>query len=196
MIALIRDYYNLDDPDVLRAMSIIPRHEFLPKKYQKFAYFDQAVPIGHGQTMSQPYTVAFMTHLLSPNKHEKILEIGTGSGYQAAVLSLLCKKVYTIERISGLNKQAKANFKKLRLNNIYSKHSQGELGWQSFSPFDAILITADLSEIIPRRLIDQLKNNGRIIAPINGHMKRFTKHNNNLKAEDFGRFNFVPFVTD
>lgn len=194
MLTVIRDYYNLKNSRVLEAMSKIPRKAFVPNKLKNLAYADQANPIGFGQTISQPYTVAYMTDLLNPQANEIILEIGTGSGYQAAILSLLCQKVYSVERIKPLALRAQKVIKALNINNVYIKQAQGEFGWQEHAPFDAILITAELSSKIPAPLINQLKDNGRIITPLDGRIVKFIKKRDSLSQKQFGRFSFVPFI--
>src|SRR3989337_2752329 len=142
MVREIREKYSLDSLGVFSAMLQVPREEFVAKKYRDIAYSDGPVPIGHGQTISQPYTVAFMTNLLDLKGDEKVLEIGTGSGYQAAILSLLAEKVYTIERISQLGGEAEERLGRLGYTNVKVKLGSGELGWKEKAPFDAILITA------------------------------------------------------
>jgi len=146
MVYEIRSRYDLRAPRVLSTMLEIPREEFVPKGYKNIAYQDRPVAIGHGQTMSQPYTVAFMTDLLELTGNEKVLEIGTGSGYQAAVLSKLARKVYTIEIIPELARNAEKNLKRLGYKNVKVKIGTGEYGWKEKSPFDTILVTAGLGE--------------------------------------------------
>lgn len=198
MIEEMREKYDLDAPVVFSAMLKVPREKFVSGKFKKLAYQDRAVPIGHGQTMSQPYTVAFMTNLLNLKGDEKVLEIGTGSGYQAAVLSHLAKKVFTVEIIDYLATKAKKRLTKLSYQNIVVRKGEGQWGWPEKAPFDAILITAGLSGDVPKALLDQLKENGVLVAPIGrGHgkqMTRLTKKKNRFKKEKFGIFSFVPFV--
>src|SRR3989344_9510345 len=146
MVYEIRSRYDLRAPRVLSTMLEIPRVEFVPKNYKNIAYQDRPVAIGHGQTMSQPYTVAFMTDLLELTGREKVLEIGTGSGYQAAVLSKLAKEVYTVEIIPQLAERAKKTLHKLGYKNVYVKSGSGEYGWEEKAPFDAVIITAGLGE--------------------------------------------------
>ena len=153
MVDEIRFVYGLDAPRVFSAMLKVPRERFVGEGRRYMAYSDAALPIGFGQTISQPYTVAFMTNLLALKGKEKVLEIGTGSGYQAAILSLLAKEVYTIERIPGLARQAGKTLKKLGLTNIKVRTGQGELGWKDFVPYDAILVTAGVEEV-PKGLFD------------------------------------------
>ena len=199
MIGEIKTRYDFDSPSVFSAMLQIPREEFVPKEYRHRAYEDGPVSLDHGQTISQPYTVAFMTDLLNLKGNEKVLEIGTGSGYQAAVLSLLVKDVYTIEIIKELAKKAEKKLTKLGFNNVHSKVGTGELGWPEEAPFDAIMITAALDKEVPKILFDQLKVGGVLLAPIGeGDDKMMTKYfkriNGTTEKEEHGIFYFVPFV--
>jgi len=156
---------GISDPNVLKAMRHVPRHMFLPEKYQKFAYQNIPVPIGHGQTMSQPYIVAYMTQVLDLKAGEKVLEIGTGSGYQAAVLSEITPYVFTIEIIPDLANKAMFRFEKLGYATIKAKIGDGYNGWQKYAPFDAIILTA-AAEKIPKPLVNQLKPGGIMVMPI------------------------------
>lgn len=199
MIWETKTRYGLDSPRVFSAMLQVPRDRFVAKEYKDIAYEDRPVPIGHGQTMSQPYTVALMTDLLDLKGDEKVLEIGTGSGYQAAVLSQLAKKVYTIEIIEELALRAKKVFKQLGLDNIECKTKAGEKGWPERSPFDTILITAGVEKEVPQILFDQLGAKGILVAPIGAGdgemMTKFTRlDDGNINREEHGIFHFVPFV--
>lgn len=199
MVAVIREKYGLESPKVLSAMLEVPRHRFTPLKYQAFAYQDRPIPIGHGQTMSQPYTVAFMTHLLGLKGEEKVLEIGTGSGYQAAILARLAKQVYTIEIIKSLAQAAKKRLASLGFTNVHVKQGSGEFGWPEKAPFDAILITAGIDDKVPQALFSQLRKGGVLVAPIGpGYDKVMTKfiktRNGKLKKQEYGIFHFVPFI--
>lgn len=205
MVYEIKERYGLDSPNVLSVMLQIPREKFVSKKYKTIAYHDGPVSIGFGQTMSQPYTVAFMTDLLDLTGRQKVLEIGTGSGYQAAVLAELAKEVYTVEIIPELAERAKKVLKKLGYKNVHVKSGSGEYGWSDKAPFDAIIVTAGLGEKVPEELFDQLKVDGVLVAPLGaGHdkvMTRYTKtrlHQNlgEAKREEFGTFHFVPFVKE
>lgn len=153
------------DPKVLQAISTVPRHEFVHPDTIEDAYQNNPLPIGYGQTISQPYIVAIMTDLLKLSDHDIVLEIGTGSGYQAAVLSELVQQIYSIEIIAPLAKQAKLRFKELGYNNISTKIGDGYYGWQEHAPFDAIIVTAAASHI-PHALIEQLKPGGKMIIPV------------------------------
>lgn len=159
---LNRDIYDMR---TIQAMSEVPRHLFVDDAMRGRAYGDHPLPIGAGQTISQPYIVAYMTQALRLQGSEKVLEIGTGSGYQAAVLSRMCYKVYTIERIDSLLAEARRIFDKLRYYNIQSKLDDGTLGWPGYSPYDAIIVTAG-GPAIPEPLIEQLADPGRLIIPV------------------------------
>ena len=149
----------------LKPMSEVPRHLFVDDAMQGRAYGDHPLPIGAGQTISQPYIVATMTQALGLTGTEKVLEIGTGSGYQAAVLSRICDQVYTVERINSLLARARKIFDKLRYYNIRSKLDDGTMGWLDNGPYDAIIVTAGGPEV-PEPLVDQLSDNGRLIIPV------------------------------
>jgi protein-L-isoaspartate(D-aspartate) O-methyltransferase len=156
---------GIKDINVLDAMEKVPRHQFVPLDMQREAYEDRALPIGENQTISQPYMVAIMTELLSINKDCAVLEIGTGSGYQAAILARLAKEVYTIERIPALKNNAEKRFYELGYNNIYTKLGDGSKGWGGGMLFDRIIVTA-ATPTVPQVLIDQLRDLGIIVAPV------------------------------
>ena len=156
---------DIHDPKVLKVMSEIPRHEFIPEKMRFQAYEDHPVPIGYGQTISQPYIVALMTQSLDLRGDEKVLEIGTGSGYQAAVLSRIVKEVYTIEIIPELAERANRTLHTLNYSNVHVKIGDGYYGWKEKAPFDAIIITAACDHV-PPPLLKQLKKGGRLILPL------------------------------
>lgn len=201
MVRTIRRTYGLDASKVEKAMLDVPREEFVPKSYKRNVYDDAPIPIGYGQTMSQPYTVAFMTSLLNLEGGEKVMEIGTGSGYQAAVLAELVDEVYTIEIVRKLAKRAQNTLKVLGYKNVHVKTGSGEDGWPEKAPFDTILITAGIERQVPDALFGQLKKGGVLVAPIGrGHdkkMTRFTKKSSNdIKKEEFGIFHFVPFIKE
>jgi protein-L-isoaspartate(D-aspartate) O-methyltransferase len=153
------------DERVLAALRKVPRHEFLPEAIRGMAYADNALPIGEGQTISQPYMVALMTELLALKGTERVLEIGTGSGYQAAVLAELCEKVYTVERIKTLADRARATLDRLGYRSVAIKVYDGTYGWKDMAPFDAILVTAG-SPDIPTPLVEQLKEGGKMVIPV------------------------------
>lgn len=155
------------DERVLKSMDEVPREEFVAKALRIFAYDNRPLPIGYGQTISQPYIVAIMTDLLKPARGDKVLEVGTGSGYQAAILSKLVKEVYTIEIIPELAKEAAERLKSLGYANVRAKAGDGYYGWKDAAPFDGIIVTAAASQI-PPPLVKQLKPGGRMIIPVGG----------------------------
>jgi protein-L-isoaspartate(D-aspartate) O-methyltransferase len=156
---------DIKDPKVLAAMRKVPRHEFVPESMRKYAYGDSPLSIGHGQTISQPYIVAFMTEKLEPSPVDHVLEIGTGSGYQAAVLGELVKEVYTIEIVEPLAKRAKAALEEQGYKNVHVRAGDGYMGWPEKAPFDAIIVTC-APENVPKPLVEQLKEGGRMIIPV------------------------------
>lgn len=156
---------GIRDERVLKAMGAVSRHEFLPEAMRGNAYVDQALPIGEGQTMSQPYMVALMTELLKLIGTERVLEIGTGSGYQAAILAELAGKVYTVERHKPLAERARAALDRLGYRSVALKVYDGTYGWKEMAPFDAIMVTAG-SPDIPAPLVEQLKEGGRMVIPV------------------------------
>lgn len=153
---------------VMEAMATVPRHRFVPTQLRKFAYKNQPLPIGYGQTISQPYIVALMTHLLDLTPNDKVLEIGTGSGYQAAIIAQLASAVYSVEIIPELANRAKKTFAELKLDRIQSKLDDGYFGWKDYAPYDAIIVTAAASHV-PPPLIKQLKPGGRMVIPVGSH---------------------------
>ena len=182
---------------VIDAIGKIPRHLFLDKAFEEWAYKDQAFPIGQGQTISQPYTVAYQTELIDPQPEDKILEIGTGSGYQACVLALLSKKVYSIERQKALFDNTNAFLKSIGFERIRTLYGDGYLGAPRFAPFDKILITAGATRV-PEKLLEQLKVGGIMVIPLGSGddktMTRITRvGEDEYKTERFGLFRFVPF---
>ncbi len=150
---------------VLAVMEKVPRHEFVPEQYRNRAYDDRPLPIGYDQTISQPYIVAYMTEQLDPKPKDRVLEIGTGSGYQAAVLAQLVAEVYTIEIIEPLAQRAEADLKRLGYTNIHVRAGDGYQGWPEAAPFDAIIVTC-APEKVPPPLVEQLKDGGRMIIPV------------------------------
>jgi len=156
---------DVRDPAVLRAMRTTPRHLFVPAALRSMAYTDQPLPVGSGQTISQPYIVALMSELLQVTKSHTVLEIGTGSGYQAAVLSPLAGRVFTIEIVPELARRSEALLKQLGCANVTVRQGDGYLGWPEEAPFDRIILTAAPPEI-PKTLLDQLKPGGRLVAPV------------------------------
>ena len=182
LILELRDY-GISDSKVLSAIERIPREKFIPKAFQNQAYENIALPIGNEQTISQPLIVVLMTQALELKKSHKVLEIGTGSGYQTSILSILSRRVYTIERIKSLLVRAENNFNMLKLTNIVSKHADGNLGWKEQIPFDRIIFTAATKEI-SQKIINHLQENGIIVAPMiinsNQVLTKFIKINNQL----------------
>lgn len=156
---------GVKDPLTLKAMRKVPRHLFVPEEYQKEAYEDYPLPIGYGQTISQPYIVAYMTEVVKPAPGKKALEIGTGSGYQAAILAEIVDKVYTIEIVPELARESADRLKKMGYRNIICKYGDGYKGWPEYAPFDIIVVTA-APDKIPDPLIDQLAENGRLVIPV------------------------------
>ena len=156
---------DVKNPDVLRVMRATPRHLFVPESQRKAAYEDHPLPIGYGQTISQPYIVALMTEMLEPAKTLRVLEIGTGSGYQAAVLAQLVGQVYSVEVVPELAATAKAALASLGYKNVTVKHGDGYQGWKEEAPFDRIILTASPPEV-PQALVDQLKEGGKLIGPV------------------------------
>lgn len=162
-----RSYTGLEElsPNILQAMSQVPRHEFVPRQQQWRSYEDSALAIGSGQTISQPFIVALMTQLLEPRLQDVMLEIGTGSGYQAAVLSRLVARVYSVEIIEELAREARETLRRLGCDNVEVRHGDGHAGWPEHAPYDGIIVTAAAS-YIPQALLDQLKPGRRLIIPL------------------------------
>ena len=158
-------------PEVLRAMESVPRHLFIPGEHRDQAYADAPVPIGQGQTISQPYIVALMTELLDLGPGDKVLEIGTGSGYHAAVMSKVAGEVYSIEIINELGKQARSTLQELGYKNVHVRVGDGYKGWPEAAPFDAIILTAAPPRDPPQPLLDQLKVGGRMVVPVGGFVQ-------------------------
>ncbi len=158
---------GIRDPKVLEAMLTVPRHEFVPDDLKEYAYEDRPLPIGLGQTISQPYIVAYMTELLELESEAKVLEIGTGSGYQAAILAALVKEVYTIEIFTELGQQAQKCFERLGYDTIQYRVGDGYYGWEEFAPYDGIIVTC-AADHIPPPLIKQIKPGGRMVIPVGG----------------------------
>lgn len=186
---------GISDTHVLSAIEKTPREIFIPDNFRNQAYENIALPIGDNQTISQPYIVALMTQSLELQKKHKVLEIGTGSGYQSSILSLLARRVYTIERIKSLHVKAETNFKELKLTNIVTKHADGNLGWKEQIPFDRIIFTAAINEI-SNNFFDHIDVNGIIVAPIVSSskqiLKKFTKKNDAILTEVLAEVLFVP----
>ena len=193
---------GISSNNVLSAIEKIPREIFLPSAFQSYAYENNPLPIGFEQTISQPYIVALMTQVLSLKGNEVILEIGTGSGYQTSILSLLSRRVYSIERIKPLLVNAQSCFKKLKLTNIISEFGDGFLGWPKLAPFDHMIITCAV-EKIDDRLLNQIRVNGSCVVPIGKTKKqqRLTKitigkYRHDDVWEDLGKVSFVPLISE
>ena len=188
---------GLSNTAVLEAMKKVPRHLFIPKEYESEAYNDYPLPIGYGQTISQPYIVAYMTDIVKPTSRKKALEIGTGSGYQAAILAEIVEKVYTIEIVPELAKEASERLKKYGYKNVECKFGDGYKGWSEHAPFDIIIVTA-AAENIPQPLIDQLAENGRLVIPVGSpsavqELILVTKRNGKPEQKRLTFVRFVPF---
>jgi len=188
---------GIKDPRVLDAMRLVPRHLFAGDTNLRSAYDDMALPIGEGQTISQPYMVAIMTELLKLKGTEKVLEVGTGSGYQGAVIAELTKEVYTIERIESLADRAAETFRSLSYKNIHIKTGDGTLGWPEEAPFDRIIITA-ASPKVPEPLLEQIAMNGIIVIPVGSRFSqellKITKTGRGLVQEYHTPCVFVPLI--
>ncbi len=188
---------GVTDPLVLEAMSIVPRHLFVSDALGDSAYGDFPLPIGEGQTISQPYIIAEMTQSLKLKGHERVLEIGTGSGYQAAVLARIVYKVYTVERNNSLFLQTRKLFDELKYHNIVTRYSDGTQGWKQESPFDAIIVTAG-GQQIPAPLIEQLAIGGRLVMPVGGNFSqeliRLEKTEDGIKTTNLGGCRFVKLI--
>jgi len=190
---------GIKDHSVLAALSKVERHRFVPARYLDLAYSDQPLPIGEGQTISQPYIVALMTELLALQGREKVLEIGTGSGYQAAILAETAKEVYSVEIVEVLASRAGKLLLELGYQNVKVRTGDGYLGWPEAAPFDAIIITC-APDHLPPPLIDQLKEGGRLVVPL-GHrhaqgLKLITKHAGKLHSTNIIPVFFVPMTGD
>ena len=190
---------GIDDPRTLQAMAKVPRERFVPKELTARAYEDNPLPIGFGQTISQPYIVAFMTQELRPKPTDRVLEIGTGSGYQAAVLSELVKEVYTIEIVRPLAQRAAVVLQALGYKNVLVKGGDGYKGWPEHAPFDSIIVTA-APDHVPQPLVEQLKEGGRLIIPVGKtHAQRlytYEKHGGQLRETAVIPVRFVPLTRD
>ncbi|MCK3683796.1 protein-L-isoaspartate(D-aspartate) O-methyltransferase [Maribellus sp. YY47] len=190
---------GITDNKVLNAFRIVPRHEFVLPEYLRYAYTDQPLPIDEGQTISQPFIVAYMTDALQLKKSDRVLEVGTGSGYQAAILAQLCDSVFTVEIFESLETKASKIFKELKYHNIVCKVGDGYLGWKEKAPFDAIIVTCAPSHI-PKPLQDQLADGGRMIIPVGEgqvqHLILMQKQNGKKGQKSVLPVRFVPMLDD
>lgn len=190
---------GITDKEILDAFMAVPRHRFVLPKYAAFAYHDSPLPLTDGQTISQPYIVAFMTDALQLKATDKVLEIGTGSGYQAAILAEICDSVFTIEIFESLGEKAKTLFDELGYKNIYAKIGDGYKGWPGHAPFDAIIVTCAPSQI-PEPLKNQLAENGRMIIPVGGDgiqsLVLLQKKRGKIKEKNVLPVRFVPMIDE
>jgi protein-L-isoaspartate(D-aspartate) O-methyltransferase len=188
---------GIDDQRVINAMLKVPRHLFIPENYRHYAYSDTPVPIGHGQTISQPYIVALMTEELNVSNADRVLEIGTGSGYQAAVLAEIVKEVYSIEIVEPLGKSAGARLKELGYENVRVTVGDGYLGWPDHAPFDRIIVTCAPTDI-PEPLVDQLQEGGIMMIPVGTagfqYLYRVKKYMGEAETEEVIPVSFVPLT--
>jgi protein-L-isoaspartate(D-aspartate) O-methyltransferase len=188
---------GIEDPRVLDAFRTVPRHKFLPPESRRLAYDDESIPIGEGQTITPPYDVAFMTEVLQGKPTDKIYEVGTGSGYQAAILSRIVRDVYSVEIHKPLSERATKVLKELGYNNVHTRHGDGYAGWPEAAPFDAVIVTC-APEKIPQPLIDQLKEGGRMIIPLGDRFNQvvhlITKKNGKLTDRQLKPTLFVPMT--
>ncbi len=197
LISLLKKY-NIRNENVLHVMATMPRHLFVDEALASRAYENISLPIGHGQTISQPYMVARMTELLLEGGNvNNVLEVGTGSGYQTAILSRLVKNVYSVERIKPLWDNARKKFRQLKLNNILTRHSDGGWGWLEKAPFDAIIVTA-APETLPVSLLEQLVDGGRLIIPMgkkgDQDLLLFQRVGNKFHKKSLEKVRFVPLL--
>jgi protein-L-isoaspartate(D-aspartate) O-methyltransferase len=198
MVEKLRDHYKIADQRVLSAMNTVPRHRFVPDALKSQAYKDNALPISAGQTISQPFIVARMSELLELTGKERVLEIGAGSGYQSAVLALLARKVFAVERIPSLANEALVKLRSLGFNNVSIRTDDGTKGWQVYAPYDAILVAAGGPEV-PKPLLEQLEIGGKLVIPIGEDLKsqmlvRYIRTDNGFKHEEHGPCSFVPLI--
>ena len=188
---------GIKDERVLRAMRDVPRHLFVPERYRAMAYDDMPLPIGHEQTISQPLMVAIMTEALHLGGSERVLEVGTGSGYQAAILARLATVVFSLERLAGIAAQARVTLAALGIMNVHVLVEDGSMGLPEHAPYDAIIVTAGAPNV-PQPLVDQLKPTGRLIIPVGDRLEqtlmRLTKTDHGLETEYLGGCRFVPLV--
>jgi protein-L-isoaspartate(D-aspartate) O-methyltransferase len=190
-------HHGIVDERVLDVIRELPRHIFIDEALAHRAYEDTALPIGYGQTISQPYIVALMTQTLLNEPRERILEIGTGSGYQAAVLAKLVKRVFTVERVQPLIDRAEARFRALRIRNVRVKYDDGHVGWQEQAPFDGIIVTA-AARTVPTALVEQLVVGGRMVIPVGGEdtqeLRVIDRTESGVREESLELVRFVPLL--
>jgi protein-L-isoaspartate(D-aspartate) O-methyltransferase len=197
MVAVQIEARGIKNTKVLSIMRKLPRHLFVPVGMKSSAYSDEPLPIGEGQTISQPYIVAYMTEALSLKKHEKVLEVGTGSGYQTAILAEMVHEVYTVEMVVSLSEKAQKVLVELGYKNIYFKIADGTYGWKENAPYDAVMVTAAPSKI-PKELISQLKIGGRLIIPVGDFhqdLVLIVREKDGFHEDKLLPVRFVPLVT-
>ena len=197
LVARLREQ-GIVNPEVLERIRGVPRHVFVDEALASRAYEDTALPIGHGQTISQPYIVARMTQsLLEGGKPRKVLEVGTGCGYQSAVLAPLVTTLYSVERIAALQQRARKVLRDLRIGNVHMKHGDGFEGWAAYAPFDGIIVAA-ASYSVPPALVEQLADGGRLVIPVGTdreqQLLRITRRGERLEKESLGPVTFVPLL--
>ena len=188
---------GIKDKSILDVMRRVPRHLFVPKNMRAYSYHDEPLPIGKGQTISQPYIVAYMTEALKLKGDEKVLEVGTGSGYQAAILAELVREVYTVEIIDALSHMAQRVLKELDYKNIFFQIGNGSLGWKEKSPYDAIIVTAAPAKV-PKELQEQLEISGRMIIPVGSMFQELvliTREKKKFKKKRLLPVRFVPLIS-
>ncbi len=197
MVRVVFDRLRIQDETLRKVMENLPRHAFLDSAQQHAAYDDVALPIGQGQTISQPTIVAMMTHALAPVRGQKILEIGTGSGYQTAILAHYTPRLYTVERWAELSRRAQGVLEALGLRNVIYKTGDGSTGWASWAPYDRILVAAG-APVIPDSLKSQLADGGRLVVPVGSRetqrLMRIDRHGDTFTETDLGECRFVPLV--
>lgn len=198
MVDQLKTKYQIADERVLQALNSVPRHLFVPDALRAQAYKDNALPLSVGQTVSQPFIVARMTELLELKGKERVLEIGSGSGYQTAVLALLARKIFAIERIASIASDAKQRLMSMGYRNISYRTGDGTLGWEIYAPFDAMLVAAG-GPVIPEPLVAQLEIGGKMVIPIGENQKsqrlvRVIRKENGYSTEDCGPCAFVPLI--
>jgi len=190
---------NIKDEKILEAFLEVPREKFVPERFYEDSYEDRPLPIGEGQTISQPYIVAEMIRVANPSADDKALEVGSGSGYAAAILSRIVKKVYGIERFESLVKESKKRLKELDYDNVIIKKGDGSKGWEEKSPFDIIIVSAAASRV-PDKLLEQLAENGRMIIPIGNQFRQeliyYKKENGEINKKVITYVRFVPLISE
>jgi protein-L-isoaspartate(D-aspartate) O-methyltransferase len=197
MVAFQVEARGVKDKKILKAMRNVDRHRFVPENMKSYAYQDEPLPIGQGQTISQPYIVAYMTEVLQLEGDERVLEVGTGSGYQAAILAEIVKEVFTVEIIKELSKQAQKVLEKLGYTNIHFKIGDGTLGWKECAPYDAIMVTAAPAKV-PKALQEQLEIRGRLVIPVGSTFQELvlvTREKKKFKKRKLLPVRFVPLIS-